>query len=718
MRIKTERRKAIVNKRGEAFNITVNDAMFDILSRKLYKNPPVAVIRELVANGFDACADDVRVYMDSTHRYLRVEDNGCGMAHDTVMELYSTYGESSKRNDNNAFGCYGLGAKSPFAVAPFFRVKTKCEGEDTWREYLCEHTTGVPTIRLVQEIPANKKEHGTIVTIDDAEEPVFTINTIKNNNLKFISHKWRTFVDGNEVTFDAYDSLVIDKDITLYVRRGVHVSSSNTKWFNDTRNINIITGTGVYNTTLKDLGVVGNVHFFNFFGAENIAIEVPVGSVGVTPSKDDLLLNPEDKNYLVDGFKRVDTWLKNIYEEVKAECAKYSCFNPNDYEIGKWACKNNTHIIPFDVALIARLNEEGMHLLPSIFISHGDDFYNSLFQYAFGKANNIPYVFVRNKFPAYASSKRIEGTLRDLGFKHYHHNVFEDEKEMEKAIFYPFLFVGKDIFTRVMRVYDEKQQEKIIEAVRESYKASRKKKHVPNEYVEYYDDWMEKQRIKAEDFEKEVNKKAEDGVVLIPVKEESKASSLRDMTTRPIVVIPMPSIRKLKARGNIKVVSPIEVVLEHVFSKPENTYAFVKYVFERHDKGLTEEEKKKIEQLRGIFYYDYSLGGKFSKAANLYVNRTAYEMIALDNEIDIEEVLKRNRDKVKEALKEAFECVIWRLKEKYGKMARWVLNNIIEQPSVASKIEKAITTLVSVVDMDKQDAAQEVKNLMKKYGEV
>ncbi len=714
MRIKTERRRAIVGNKGEAFSITVNDAMFDILSRKLYKNPPVAVIRELVANGFDAGADDVRVYMDSTHRYLRVEDNGCGMAHDTVMELYPTYGESSKRDDDSAFGCYGLGAKSPFAVAPFFRVKTKCEGEDTWREYLCEHTTGVPTIRLVQELPGDKKEHGTIVTVDDAEENVFYPDLLRTDGLAFIANKWKTFYNGEEVSPMKVDTVNIDGDIKFYVKSGTEISSSSTKYFQDHHYIKIITGTGVYEVRLNEIGESLNVHVFNIFGAEACAIEVPVGSVGVTPSKDDLLLNPEDKKYLADAIRRVDAWIKQIYDEVKASCAKYSCFNPDDYELCRWNHRDNSHILPLDVALVLRLSNEGLNVRPGLFCR--DRLKEALWKFVVGDTEDIPYVFSRANFPAYASKKRIEDVLFEFGMGDYQYSVvFLDEKEIEKELQYPFLFADNNTFERVMKVYDEGQQEKVIEAVRESYKASRKKKSVPTDYIEYYDLWRDKKKMHISDFEAE----CPDGVVLVPVKEEKNYSYISDMTDKPVVLMPTPFIRKVKDRGNVDVIDIINVAKTFVLSRFERMYGFLRrYETIIGGEKLPSNLRKKMETLDNIFAYAYRLGGAFVQAEHLAINKAAFDILWSTNDFDLDDFIKQNNKKFREAVDAAYQHVLDVLKNRYGALAKWMLDLILNDAYTAKKIEVAIEKLVEVVPMSKEQAAREVKAMMKKYGAV
>lgn len=102
---------------------------FFLLSSTLYKEPYRAIIRELVSNAIDASkavskAKPVILHIpSSTNEDFYVQDLGIGMTLEHVINVYGNYFSSSKQNDSNSIGGFGLGGKTPFIY-----VKDKADG--------------------------------------------------------------------------------------------------------------------------------------------------------------------------------------------------------------------------------------------------------------------------------------------------------------------------------------------------------------------------------------------------------------------------------------------------------------------------------------------------------------------------------------------------------------------------------------------------------------
>ena len=109
---------------------------FFLLSSTLYKDPYRAIIRELVSNAIDASKAvktseaeakatpvilNVPKTIDSDDFY--VQDFGIGMTLEHVINIYGNYFSSSKQNDSDSIGGFGLGGKTPFIY-----VKDKADG--------------------------------------------------------------------------------------------------------------------------------------------------------------------------------------------------------------------------------------------------------------------------------------------------------------------------------------------------------------------------------------------------------------------------------------------------------------------------------------------------------------------------------------------------------------------------------------------------------------
>lgn len=142
----------------QAFQIKTTAQAFDILSSGIYSDPILAVIRELSCNAYDAHIDAKKkdvpfiVHLPSKlEPWFSVTDNGIGLSDDDARGLYTTYFESTKQNDNDKIGAFGLGSKSPFSYAKAFDVIVRFDGKKrTYSVFLNE--AGVPTIATLATI--------------------------------------------------------------------------------------------------------------------------------------------------------------------------------------------------------------------------------------------------------------------------------------------------------------------------------------------------------------------------------------------------------------------------------------------------------------------------------------------------------------------------------------------------------------------------------------
>lgn len=65
------------------------------------------------------------------HAIVRVSDNGIGMSERDIRRYFLQYGGSKKRNDIDAIGSKGLGAKAPLSVSDVFEVRSRKDGIET-----------------------------------------------------------------------------------------------------------------------------------------------------------------------------------------------------------------------------------------------------------------------------------------------------------------------------------------------------------------------------------------------------------------------------------------------------------------------------------------------------------------------------------------------------------------------------------------------------------
>lgn len=140
------------------FRIKQSAAAFRILSSSLYSNKIRAIIRELSTNALDSHIEagkkDVpfEVHLPSVlEPWFAVKDFGMGLTGDQVVNIYTTYFESTKSESNELIGGLGLGSKSPFSYSDNFTVTAIKNG--TQRIYSAFiNELGVPSIAEMNEM--------------------------------------------------------------------------------------------------------------------------------------------------------------------------------------------------------------------------------------------------------------------------------------------------------------------------------------------------------------------------------------------------------------------------------------------------------------------------------------------------------------------------------------------------------------------------------------
>lgn len=113
------------------FGISVTHAahIMGILRSTLYSKKALAVLREYGTNAWDEhrqCGKGtvpIQVTLPSAFKpTLKIRDFGRGLSEYDVLHIYTQYGESTKRDTNDAAGMLGIGCKAGFAYADQFTV--------------------------------------------------------------------------------------------------------------------------------------------------------------------------------------------------------------------------------------------------------------------------------------------------------------------------------------------------------------------------------------------------------------------------------------------------------------------------------------------------------------------------------------------------------------------------------------------------------------------
>ncbi len=160
----TPTNEAIISNVGEIgeFRIRNSAKAFSILSSGLYANKIRAIIRELSCNAYDShvAAGKSSVPFDvhlpnMLEPFFSIRDYGTGLTHEQVINIYTTYFESTKTGSNDFVGALGLGSKSPFSYTDNFTVTAiKNSVKGIYTAFINE--VGVPSIALMTTEPSDE----------------------------------------------------------------------------------------------------------------------------------------------------------------------------------------------------------------------------------------------------------------------------------------------------------------------------------------------------------------------------------------------------------------------------------------------------------------------------------------------------------------------------------------------------------------------------------
>jgi hypothetical protein len=170
-----------------------NPFIFDLLRNKIYSDKIGSICREVASNAWDANkeADKYNTHIEiailnSDNIYyagstaICFKDSGLGMSPATIANVYTNYGESTKRASNKSIGGFGLGCKSPFSYTDTFLVHTTCindHGEVVKYEYnaIIDSTNKGKMLLINETVLPMGSPTGTevIIPVQDADVATF-----------------------------------------------------------------------------------------------------------------------------------------------------------------------------------------------------------------------------------------------------------------------------------------------------------------------------------------------------------------------------------------------------------------------------------------------------------------------------------------------------------------------------------------------------------------
>jgi hypothetical protein len=315
--MKTDISSTIVHSEGfqsESFFSIKQDNLahiFGILRNQLYSNKPLAVIREYCTNAFDAHvdagkADEPIIVTIPTHisPNLIIRDNGNGLTTEQVYQIFASYGESTKRGTNDQVGMLGLGSKSAFCYVDSFTITSYNNGaKAVYNAYI--DTTQIGKISLTHTEPTD--ETGLEIKVNVNTNDISTFNYEIFDFLKFFNPK--PIILNN----DAIKRQIADFDLKPILSGGNWKVIKRGDW-NNSRAL-ITMGNVNYPVSISSLPSLELREFLNDFKHYDLYVNVPIGTVKPSASRESLDMNTKTTNSVMDAFNQVK-------DEIQAEYCK------------------------------------------------------------------------------------------------------------------------------------------------------------------------------------------------------------------------------------------------------------------------------------------------------------------------------------------------------------------------------------------------------------
>ncbi len=297
------------------FKIKAGAKAFKILSDGLYSNKVQAVVRELSTNAYDAHIaagneSPFEVHLpNAIEPWFAVKDFGTGLSHKDVMNLYTTYFESTKTDCNDQVGALGLGSKSPFSVSKEFLVESRIDGKRMqYTCYLNEEMT--PAIRLMAEGETDEP-NGLTVQVPVKEDDM---RSFKNEALTVFKYfpQLPTII-GLDEEFELEErEVVLEGKGWRIIKAG-----GNRYGHHRTRSV-AVQGVVAYPLKADQL----KIDYYNSKNPNdklisalidcNIEIDFKVGDISITPSREEL-------SYDEPTIANIKVRLEEVIEELKVE---------------------------------------------------------------------------------------------------------------------------------------------------------------------------------------------------------------------------------------------------------------------------------------------------------------------------------------------------------------------------------------------------------------
>lgn len=281
-----------------SFQIKATSKAFQILTANLYSYKERSVVRELCANALDSHVQagkaDIPFKVTLPSKLdpnLIVEDFGIGLSKEEAVKLFSTIFESTKDQSNDQVGAFGLGSKSPFAIADSFGATCIKDGKKS-QILIFRGDDGTPQISVVLE-KETTEPNGVKISVPIEYSNIYNFNEEAKYSL-FSFYPKPICNQEFKSLFDKTDDIIEYENCYVF---------SNTDYLLSSGTVYVLNGPALYQVepSLK------RNHDIDFYGPHVVILKSKIGDVDIPPSRETLDLTNKTKTFINEKLNSVKT---------------------------------------------------------------------------------------------------------------------------------------------------------------------------------------------------------------------------------------------------------------------------------------------------------------------------------------------------------------------------------------------------------------------------
>lgn len=298
------------------------DFITSLLTSNLYSNPVESFLRESVSNAYDSHVEAgtkqhiilIIDYLNNDEFKLTLRDYGTGLSPERFNEIYRNIGSSTKRDSNDYIGCFGLGHFVALSCATACSIISY--HNNVRYDYIMYKNEKNINIDKINETKGDYKNGLEIqVTVKSSfsilEEAITKLCFFENLYIQYNSHNYSPYYGYRAVNFDDF---VNDFNKRKCVR------------YNYVSYCDFLNRYNIYGNFVK----VGSVLYKSYdytFHSVGLVVNIPIGSVDITPSRESLQFTDYTDNTLKVYYEKAKVELKSIVDNnLKKEISVFDFF--------------------------------------------------------------------------------------------------------------------------------------------------------------------------------------------------------------------------------------------------------------------------------------------------------------------------------------------------------------------------------------------------------